>query len=500
MENKQQVPAFRLLGITLDGIKNVEHGSLDFKQSERYSSGKADALPVGEVLGLYGANGTGKTAVVQSLFLLKILVSEAKSIDSDGFQNVPCEWSDSSSIRYSFFLQNKKGDKTTCHYTIELKKAPSDQSRAFDLVRERLEWETIPAENDAQPTPKLTNLFLDYTDIEGSVISSNLPLKGTALFGKSATSKLTRLANLISIKRTGIESGRFMLFTDEFLAFLDGLDAQAPRLVSSLIKELRWNLRIKLFVYTTQNDALSNLGAGALLGSVHDPEHARVVAGTFPLQIDGPFDIPAENRAVYDGLLTQVNVLVGSLVPGFEAKIVSLGFKARPSEENENDLQPKRDETIELVRLLPNGKTIPLSCESAGIRKFVSLASALAHVYSDPSTILVVDEMDSGVYEYLLGQILQAIKEGAKGQLLYTCHNLRPMEILHGDGVFFTTTNSKERFIQMAGLKTNNNARNCYFRAIQLGGQKEELYRETHASEIERALRRGGRHDEHAPN
>lgn len=51
----------RLMSLTLDNVKNVRHGTVDFPV---LASG-------GSVTGIYGANGSGKTSVIDALALLK---------------------------------------------------------------------------------------------------------------------------------------------------------------------------------------------------------------------------------------------------------------------------------------------------------------------------------------------------------------------------------------------------------------------------------------------
>ena len=43
----------------------------------------------------------------------------------------------------------------------------------------------------------------------------------------------------------------------------------------------------------------------------------------------------------------------------------------------------------------------------------------------------MIDEFDSGIYEYLLGELLEIMNESAKGQFVFTSHNLRPLENYH---------------------------------------------------------------------
>ncbi len=114
-------------------------------------------------------------------------------------------------------------------------------------------------------------------------------------------------------------------------------------------------------------------------------------------------------------------------------------------------------------------------------------------MYNDPSMCLVIDELDSGIYEYLLGELISVFDKSAKGQLIFTSHNLRALEMLHKSSVIFSTTNPKKRYMRLQNAKTNKNLRDSYLRCITLGGQKEEVYAETDTVEIGRAFRRVGK-------
>ena len=83
--------------------------------------------------------------------------------------------------------------------------------------------------------------------------------------------------------------------------------------------------------------------------------------------------------------------------------------------------------------------------------------------------------------------------EKGKGQLIFTSHNLRPLETLDKGFVAFTTTNPNHRFIRLTNVKRNNNLRDFYYRDIMLGEQSEELYEHTHNSGIALAFREAGR-------
>ncbi len=72
-------------------------------------------------------------------------------------------------------------------------------------------------------------------------------------------------------------------------------------------------------------------------------------------------------------------------------------------------------------------------------------------------------------------------------------HNLRPLEVLEGDPLIYTTTNPENRYSRTNYIKNTQNKRLSYMRTIKLGGQKEKFYQETSLYEIELALREAGK-------
>lgn len=105
---------------------------------------------------------------------------------------------------------------------------------------------------------------------------------------------------------------------------------------------------------------------------------------------------------------------------------------------------------------------------------------------------VAIDELDSGIFEYLLGELLNIISEKGKGQLIFTSHNLRPLETIDKGFIVFITTNPDNRYIRFTNVKENNNLRDFYYRDIVLGEQKEEVYNPTNNFEIALAFREAG--------
>jgi hypothetical protein len=178
-----------------------------------------------------------------------------------------------------------------------------------------------------------------------------------------------------------------------------------------------------------------------------------------------------------------MNTVIASIVPDLLIEIINYGGQLM-----KNGKDGVRFELLSVRE----GKEIPLRYESEGIHKILSVLQIITSAYNDPSTLVAIDELDSGIFEYLLGEILQVFDETGKGQLIFTSHNLRPLEMIDKSSLIFTTNNPENRYIRLTNIKANNNLRDVYLRGITVGGQSEPLYDATDAHEIRRAMRKAG--------
>src|SRR5665647_592703 len=89
----------RLLSIELKGFKNVDFGKIDMPG---FVSGKYNE---GEILGIYGQNGSGKTAVIDAIgFLKKLMMGLPLPKDAADYIGM---LSDKATCNFKFYIQNK---------------------------------------------------------------------------------------------------------------------------------------------------------------------------------------------------------------------------------------------------------------------------------------------------------------------------------------------------------------------------------------------------------
>ena len=211
--------------------------------------------------------------------------------------------------------------------------------------------------------------------------------------------------------------------------------------------------------------------------------------GDFAVPLTKPIELSEDRKLLLDAIVEQINMVLFTIIPGMKIGVHNNGKQLMDSGEN--------GYRVELVSVRENMPPIPIRMESEGIIKIISILNALIQTFGNPSICLVIDELDAGIFEYMLGELLDIINKSAKGQLIFTSHNLRALEMLDKDSIMFSTANPDRRYIRMKNVKASNNLRDTYLRGITLGGQDEVIYEETDSLRIARAFRKAGRAIQH---
>ncbi len=209
-------------------------------------------------------------------------------------------------------------------------------------------------------------------------------------------------------------------------------------------------------------------------------------SNTYYVKMKEPSIIKEVYYSNVEHLANSLNLVLCKIVPGLTIGIQRL----------ENRIDADGNTCIKFELLAERGEVvIPLKYESDGVRRIVSMLSLMIAAYNDESITLAVDEIDSGIFEYLLGEVISVMNETGKGQMIFTSHNLRPLEVLPAKSICFTTTNPLCRFTTLP-RRGNSNLRDLYFRNIILGSAKDPLCTETSKYDIENAFMLAGYGDQ----
>ena len=380
----------RLNRIEIYNFKNIKRAELDFKNS---------------ILGLYGPNGSGKTALIDVLDLIKtILCGQKISSDFLNMIHVDAEYS-----------------RIVVQFTMDEKERHSEIEYSFKLNRFCI-YDEI--------------LSYAYTDGETRVVKSKLidtsnsptfsPVsKYKSLIGTSKENDL----NVMAIKKMVRKEFRSFIFSSEFLEVVRNRNNECKD------EEFMRHMYI--------------------LESLVNFANYELFVVKSKCCIDDSMVFSKSALDVYKRKIESMNRVLPYLVPNLTIGVKVLGKELM------------RDSSVGYrVELVSN--KIPFKYESDGVKRIVSILQPLIEIFNNTSVVVAIDDLDCGIHEYSFGEIVKLMCEQAKGQLIFTAHNLRPMEIINKKFLVFTTTDPDNRYVRYKNIAAHNNLRDVYLRDIAL--------------------------------
>lgn len=461
----------RIESITIQNFKNIKNGYLSFENSKKNYAAS--------ILGLYGQNGSGKTALIDALELLRLALS-GKSLPPH-FANFINVDSESATIKYALKVQSDKYKSAyDVVYELSLKREIDDSDQNMDNPSTNENYKPIIVDEilsySYEPEIGKRERFATIIDTRTENDKPFVPVaKYNVLVGKSKET----LTNLMVAKQLARATSRSFIFSKELVNIIRQKCQKDYH--RYLIDRMMVFGNYELFVINTSNTGLISMDALPL--SFRYSENGKATVGNMLLKLNEPTLIPEQALGIVKKVVANMNIVLQQIIPGLTIGVRELGTQLNPN----GSLGCR----VQLISK-KNSKEIPLKYESEGIKKIVSILQLLIVVYNKASITVAIDELDSGVFEYLLGEILRIISEKGKGQLIFTSHNLRPLETIDKGFIAFTTTNPDNRYIRMTNVKSSNNLRDFYYRDIILGEQDEPVYDTTNNYEIALAFREAG--------
>ncbi len=471
MENR----VVKLKSMELENFKNVKYGKIEFKEDKSDGS-------IANILGIYGQNGSGKTAIINALYLFKMVVS-GQGLNPNFCNFISCD-EKNTCLSFEFRIVDNN-EIYRVFYRFEMRKT----YKSYDFGNEINLME--PSGEELKPIVEIFREKLSYSKWEDNQWKKSITIVDYDMDDEDYTFRPIRsykeVANSTNKKvGFGVAKG---LSQENSTSFIFN-SKTFSLLLTSFSKNNKENCKILALirnfvifnVFIIQNDELGAITSNKsiplsfMLGNKNINMRGNIGLSLFDVSF-----IDASKLETVKKILEQINVVLNTLIPKLKIDIKNYG-----KETLENTREVFK---IELVTVRNNRK-FPLKYESDGIKKIISILSLLIGMYNNENILVAVDELDAGIFEYLLGEILEILSKNAKGQLIFTSHNLRALEKLNKELVIFTTTNENNRYISLNNGKFSSNLRDFYYRGIMLGGQKEELYHETNKYEIAYAFRK----------
>ena len=453
----------RIIKNELFNFKNVDYGEIRYMN---YSSVEKKAkIEKNDIVGLYGQNGSGKTALVEALAILKYILA-GKEIPYQPYEGLLSSQR-STKIVTVFYIEHGQ-NQYKAQYEVEL--CADNIEQKINLISEKLIYWQRGATWKTQRDLEFRNPYYDTSSILDDIPVSFRSENFKGLKDDIITKRLRNLAVYCAQKKLSVFFNRLMLYK-----LADG---------DPTLRNVMWGLADfgSLYFQVVKVNQLADINRNTILPvNVHTENNSLVMQGCLPLVMGGQGKISENMYMQLKEAVRGINIALKAIIP-------DLSIELRPVNE-EPDKEGNKEIRVE-VYSVRGGKEFLTRYESEGIKRIISLLSYLISLYNYPEICLVVDELDSGIFEYLLGEILGVLNEEAKGQLIFTSHNLRAFEKLNIKNIVCTTTNPENRYIRLVGKEKNHNPRDFYIRTITIGGQKEELYDEADLQSIGYAFRR----------
>lgn len=450
MDNKTKI---KIKTFELFNIKNVERGKF-------HTNVDFDNFNKANITGFYGQNGSGKTAIVSAFKILETLIdSESLKVVEKNLINTN---SDNLGFDITFKIELTNREQFFLKYKVKI-----GDNEGYYVKEEVLEYR----ENlKGKKFKKLISANLESLTIRNEsikVMSEALRIKSLVSFELSKKERKSFIFNeeLKPVLKEKLNDREFQLFLSIGEDFRQGLH---------IIENIDYGLMMAniLIPFNIYQDELK--GTVALRETLYSNDSS--------VSRRDPFAISKElYKLLKDKVFPSINVVLPNIIPGLTIDIVQTAEVYRDDGEKGVNYQ---------LLSIRNGNKMPLSSESEGIIKIVSMLSVLSAIFKETNACVVIDELDSGIFEYLLGELLKVAEESAKGQLVFTSHNLRVIELISIKSIWFTTTNPRNRYIQLKYTSNTSNNRDVYIRALQIKNQDEELYEKTDNFKIKKAFKK----------
>lgn len=430
----------KITRLRIKNFKSINEAVVDFKSN---------------MSGIYGPNGTGKTAIIEAIEIFNLYFdfnlskdfiekfkNKVNSLMKLGTKSMEIEVDIESTEKvyriYLNFIKDKENNIFTRSEKVEWKE--NLPNKKFKILIESInELEDI-----------IPRLFMEKSSNKTAInyvgFFAEKILKSKEIHLKSVLSDFNSFNSFISLIYDYSKDMDKNILDKKFNTFLIYWEE-----ISKILK--------MIIVVTLEEQALYNVDL-LLPIKVHNEN----MHGTFTLKYGNSNNIYSENVAIeLNKIVEEINTIFSVIVP--DAKLSVKKDLVRQTDGN-------REYAVEIF-VMKEDKAIPIERESTGIIKIVSLLSALIYYIQDEKAIVVIDELDIHIFEYLLAIILDKISRYAKGQLIFTAHNLLPLEKLNWNSIIVSSKKDKEVvYTYLKGMSATTNLRNKYLRSQSLWSEE----------------------------
>ncbi|WP_426709530.1 AAA family ATPase [Cetobacterium sp. SF1] len=387
--------------LRLINFKNIEDSTINFKNN---------------ISGIYGPNGMGKTAILEAILLIKEYLKLPENTEENLLRR-------SRMIKFLESLMMKNKESMSLEITLlnndieyiiylEFKR---DKKYSFICSKEELYSEKL-----TRGTKAIKILEVDNpTGVIPNIIHGN-----TSLINKNMMNLFSNITVLFIENSNNLYS--HLISTPNYFETINQNIHDILKVVTCILNKViiitlkdqlhcSETIEVPIQCYDEKNDSIKTIIFDDI-NNIYSTEDAELLKNT----------------------MKEMEIIYSVIVP--KAKII---FKS-----TERDINPETNIASKMavkIFIEKDGNLLSITNESTGIIKLISLISALTYCIKNEKATVLIDELDVHIFEYLLSIILITIEKFSKGQLIFTAHNLLPMESLDKNSIIIAATNGEKK-------------------------------------------------------
>lgn len=412
---------FYILKMNLYGIKNIDKEiELNFYRKTLQKKFDLDGY---NVKAIYGANGSGKTAIIYAVEIYKKFVLDPDYISlhnkNGSLEKIVNQHTGKLKIEMTFVVLDEDNNVNAIysHYVCFEKKdgryvVEGESLKVLNGLRLNSEdkWKTIFNTSGGE--------FVELSDEEESR-DILLDVTKNLLIERSVEAIL--INNYDKIRHTKTTDAILQVF-------------HFAQILTVLINESDKN-------YININEVFKNIKTISRYGEVYEEEIFNQLLMRENLVSDDTVSIRKEDFNAYEKTVENLC----RFLQVFKSDLVKINIDKKEVEDYYK---------CEMILEYEDGKRISKAYESTGIKKFMNLYYALCNENS--GGIVFIDEFDANIHDIVLIKLVEYIKEYSKGQFVFTTHNLGPMEVLQKEKMSIDFLSNDSRITPW--VKTGNNS------------------------------------------
>lgn len=389
-----------------NNIKNINN-EIEFSFIEKKAENtKATDLEEFNIKGIYGPNGTGKTALIEALTIYKMLVTNEDSMVKYFHYINELINNDNNSFMLSInsYLNNENIAKKTYNLHHQIEVALNNQKLSISSEKVYIDEKLIIDINNGE----INELNLS-TAIENKMINT---LKHASVLARFKEVLFLAVSN------------------DEKVELISDDIREIANIKNFMLLIEHCNLMDKMNIFFEEKDDHKDYFITRELDIISEArkDNSQSFEETKFAQIVGAF-----NKQKSHPQFTKKSLVSNDDIDNIRDELVSLTNFIKIFKPNLEtltiDTRPLRDNMLEMEVIAVYGNLrVSLEFESVGIKKLVELYFMIKQLNN--GEIVVFDEIDAHLHDVALSEILCYLEDNATGQLIFTSHNLLTMDVL----------------------------------------------------------------------